>query len=104
MSLVEVAISTLLVGLVVVASMESVGAAFRTWRVVAQQSDAPFLAQQLMTEVLRAEYEEPDENPPVFGPETSETGGTRALFDDVDDYDNWKLRVGYFRRKLGLLT
>ncbi len=46
------------------------------------------LAQELMSEIIIAEYIEPDEAS-VFGPEASETGGNRSLFDDVDDYHNW---------------
>jgi hypothetical protein len=41
-----------------------------------------------MTEILQGHYEEPNDTV-TFGPEPSETGGTRAAFDDVDDYHNW---------------
>jgi hypothetical protein len=41
-----------------------------------------------MTEILQHSYEDPDGSP-VFGPEAGETGGTRAAYDDVDDYDGW---------------
>jgi hypothetical protein len=41
-----------------------------------------------MAEILRQEYEEPD-GTVSFGPESGETGTTRASFDDVDDYHNW---------------
>ena len=43
-----------------------------------------------MSEVLRASYEDPDDNV-TFGVEADEllAGTTRAVFDDVDDYHGW---------------
>ena len=88
LSLAEVAISTLLVGLMVVTSMKAVGGVFRTWQVGGQQVDGAALAQELMTEVLQARYEEPDDTP-IFGRETTEAINERANWDDTDDYDDW---------------
>jgi len=41
-----------------------------------------------MAEILRQEYQDPND-PPVFGTESGESTSTRADFDDVDDYDGW---------------
>ena len=89
LTLVEVSISTLLVGFLVVASLKSVGGVVRTWQVTAGQKKAPDLAWQLMTEVLQAPYEDPEDPGGSIGLDTGETGTTRADFDDVDDYDGW---------------
>lgn len=88
LSLIEVVISTLLVGLLVVASLKTVGGVFRTWQVTENEYDGTALAMELMTEVLQARYEEPDDTP-QFGRESSEIGGDRAAWDDTDDYDDW---------------
>ncbi len=87
-SLVEVVISTLLVGLMLVAAMRSVGASIRAGMSTANRGKALMLAEDLMSEILQTEYIEPVETA-VFGMETSETGGTREFFDDADDYDDW---------------
>ena len=96
LSLPEVMISTLLVGVVLVAAMKTVGAVFRTRQVNAQLGVGKVLAEQLMSEILQARYEDPEEtvvplgdpsNP--LGIETDETNTTRADFDDVDDYEQW---------------
>ena len=96
LSLPEVMISALLVGVVLVASMKTVGAVFRTRRVNAQLGDGKLLAEQLMSEILQARYEDPEETAVPLGDpsdplgiESGETNTTRADFDDVDDYGGW---------------
>ena len=86
-SLVEVAVSVLLVGVLMVASLQSLGAAKRreadtTNRLLGQQ-----LAAALLNEILLQEYKEPETSQaPIFGLEPGEANGNRSLFDDVDDY------------------
>ena len=87
-SLVEVVIATIIMGVLLVAAMQTVGHSVRAERSNADGCIGFRLAQQLMSEVLTAKYVEADETP-AFGPEASETGGTRSAFDDVDDYHNW---------------
>jgi MSHA pilin protein MshD len=96
LSLPEVLISTVLVGVMLVAAMKTVGAVFRTRQVNAQLGDGEALAQQLMTEILQAKYEDPEEtSAPIGDPsnplgiESGETAATRADFDDVDDFEAW---------------
>jgi MSHA pilin protein MshD len=84
-SLVEVVIATLVVGLVMVAALNSVGAYIRGQQHVANRGRAVMLANDLMTEILTRSYEEPDDSP-VFGPEPGEGAVSRADYDDVDDY------------------
>jgi Tfp pilus assembly protein PilV len=88
LSLIEVVISTMLVGLVLVGAMQCLGAVIRGRMHTSESGRAQQLAQQLMAEILATEYQEPVE-PPVFGPEESESEGSRKYFDDVDDYHRW---------------
>ena len=87
-SLVEVAMASLLVGVLLVAALNSVGARLRHQAMLTDRQHAHLLAEELLAEVLQHRYEDPDEAP-VFGVESSESGGTRAPFDDVDDYHSW---------------
>lgn len=88
-SLIEVLISTLLTGLVLVGAMHCVGQVLESREVTADAVRADALAHQLMAEVLNSDYAEPDSGA-TFGPESGESTGNRARFDDVDDYHNWQ--------------
>lgn len=87
-SLIEVAMSSLLVGVLLVAALNTVGARLRHQLLLSERHQAMLLAEQLTSEVLTCDYEDPD-GAPVFGPEPSESGSGRELFDDVDDYHGW---------------
>lgn len=84
-TLIEVTVSTLLVGFILVASLKSVGSTLSARQLTADQSLAATMAHELMTEILAKSYE--DAESPVFGKEVGE--GIRNLYDDVDDYHNW---------------
>jgi type II secretory pathway pseudopilin PulG len=89
-TLVEAAVSIVLVGMMLVAALNAVGAARTTEKRVADRSRALWLAEDLMSEILRQHYEEPNLPVGSFGLAGSEVGdGSRALWDDVDDYHNW---------------
>ena len=91
-SLVEVVISAMLIGVVLVAALDSVGSAVLATRVSGNQLDAQLLAESLMNEILATAYEDPDTSVPVvFGIESDEPAAptNRAAFDDIDDYDDW---------------
>ncbi len=97
-SLVEVAISCVLVGVMLVASMRTVGAVFRTRLVASQQQDGKSLAHELMAEILQTYHEEPSLPEGSIGLEAAETGdGSRALWDDVDDYHGWSASPPEFK-------
>lgn len=87
-SLIEVVISTMLVGLVLVGAVQALGGLVRGRASVAELDRAKVLATDLLAEVLENEYADPDE-PPVFGAESSENSATRAAFDDIDDFQSW---------------
>ncbi len=90
LSLVEVAVSTLLVGMLLTASLKSVGGVVHT-RVTAERiHDGTTLAMDLMNEILSQEYIEPTQSPIFFGYENNpETPQNRINYDDVDDYNGW---------------
>lgn len=89
LSLVEVVISTLLVGLVLVAAMKTVGAVFKTRNIVVELQVGPALARDLMSEVLQDAFTDPEAPDGPIGTETGESGSNRDTFDDVDDYNGW---------------
>ena len=90
LTLAEVAISTLLVGLVMVTSLRSVEMSLRTWETTAQTSDGHGLARQLLGEIEGQAYEDVTA-PGTFGLESGETSSpvSRLLFDDLDDFNGW---------------
>lgn len=88
LTLIEVVLSTLIVGVMTVAALNTLGAATRSSEAAGNRAVALGLADDLMAEVLNGAYREPSDTE-VFGPESGEDSGTRLLFDDVDDYDGW---------------
>ena len=88
LSLTEVVVSTMLVGIVMVGALATIGAVFRTQRTNENQYKSPVLAHHLMSEILQMAYEDPG-GAPQFGREATEVAGTRADWNDVDDYDGW---------------
>lgn len=87
-SLAETVVSVALVGGLLVVALNTVGDATLGRQKLGDRGRGQLLAQDLMTEILRQSYEDPDDTP-TFGPETSESTGSRAGFDDVDDYTGW---------------
>ena len=88
LTLVEVSISTLIVGMLMVASLQSVANVGRTWTATNQLVDGQGLAQELIREILAQGYTDPtDPNATTWGPEGSESN--RATFNDLDDYSGW---------------
>lgn len=88
LTLVEVIVSTMIVGVLMVATLNALGAATSSSKSAGNRSVAIGLADDLMAEILNAKYVDPG-NSPVFGPETGESGTSRTAFNDVDDYNGW---------------
>ena len=90
-SLIEVVVSTLITGILLVVSLQTLGAALRASQSTSRQGQATLLAGDLMAEILGTGYVESDDDgdDATFGPESDELDGTRVGFDDVDDYDGW---------------
>jgi len=87
-TLVEAVLSLVIVGAMLVAALSTVGASRLSQQRTSQYSRGQLLAEALMAEILRQDYQDPN-GTPVFGCEPGESTGTRADFDDVDDYDGW---------------
>ena len=87
-TLVEVAIATFIVGVMLVTAMNTLGSATRSQIGNRQHNQALLLASGMMSEILAQSYSDPESGTGInidAGEETS----TRADFDDVDDYHNW---------------
>jgi MSHA pilin protein MshD len=89
-SLVEATFSIVIVGVMLVAALQTAAAARVLTQRSADRSRAALLAQELMSEILQQPYEDATAGRGSFGPEAGESGpGNRSLFDDVDDYHGW---------------
>jgi PKD repeat protein len=85
---VEIVISILIIGVLMVAALSTVGMVERRQSYTANTVLAKHLASDLMQEILQQAFQEPILTP-IFGPEPGESTGTRSKFDDVDDYLGW---------------
>jgi MSHA pilin protein MshD len=110
LTLVESVISVVIVSVMLVAALSTLGSAAHARQRQHRQSQGAPLAHQLMAEILQLPYEEPSDgtqtmddgeggvvvlapsdppDTPTFGRESSESGGARNDWDDVDDYHGW---------------
>jgi type II secretory pathway pseudopilin PulG len=88
LSLIEVVASTMIVGMLSVAALNSLGAATRSSESIGNRAVALGLADELMSEILQEPYEDPTQTP-ILGRESGEPASPRSAFDDVDDYNGW---------------
>lgn len=88
-SVIEVAMSSLLVGAVLVASMQVTGQALMVQRDRAHMATAAFLAEGMLSEILLLPYMEPGQTSDLIGRNSGELTNNRSTFDDVDDYHNY---------------
>ncbi|MCP3904433.1 MAG: hypothetical protein GY715_12465 [Planctomycetes bacterium] len=86
-TLIEAVISLALVSVVLVAALSTFGATARTRAVQTANQQRDMLAGQLMSEILRAAYTDPDVDGSAGGREVGEGDDDRATWDDVDDYN-----------------
>jgi len=96
LSLIEVVASTMIVGLMAVAALNSLGAATRSSESIGNRAVALGLADELMAEIMQAPYEDPTQTV-TFGRETGEAASPRSVFDDVDDYHGWNQNPPQYR-------
>ena len=90
LTLVEMVISMVLVGVGLVAALNAVGASKLAQFKVSVRRQGHLLAPDLMTEILLQDYADPVDGLDSFGLSAAEAAtGDRSLFDDVDDYDGW---------------
>jgi Tfp pilus assembly protein PilV len=88
MSMVEGLVSILIVGVVFTAVLDMLAATKLGQSKTSYRKVANLLAHDLMAEILCQDYEDNDEAK-AFGRELAEKAGSRADFDDVDDYLEW---------------
>jgi MSHA pilin protein MshD len=90
LTLVEAVVSIAIIGVMLVAALNTVGASQTTQKKMGDRNRAMLLAQDLMSEILQQAYEDANLAPGSFGLGADEVGdGSRALWEDVDDYDGW---------------
>ena len=88
LSLVEAILSTLLVAIVLTATMNLAGAAAKSGKALGDGAMAADLADGLMAEILNKAYADPT-TPTNFGLESGETTSSKTNYNDVDDYNGW---------------
>jgi len=99
-TLVEAAVSLVIVSVMIVAALNTVGAARRGQFVTFERGRGLLLAQELLSEIMGQAYGDPDEVTSVdlragsiiplpLSTDTGESAGSRSDFDDVDDYHGW---------------
>jgi type II secretory pathway pseudopilin PulG len=96
LSLIEVVDSTMIVGLMAVAALNSLGAATRSAESIGNRAVALGLAYELMAEIVQQSYEDPSQTV-AFGRESGEAASPRSGFDDVDDYNGWNQSPPQYR-------
>ena len=88
-TLVEAVIAAGVIGVLVVGSLNVVGAMARARSVAAARGTAQTLAQAMLAEMQAAAYTDPQSPTGALGPEAGELpGAPRTALDDIDDYAN----------------
>jgi type II secretory pathway pseudopilin PulG len=88
-TLVETALSTIIVSVLLVAAVGTVSAARLAEGKTTEKNVALALAQSLLGEILQQAYTDPTGGLGSFGVGSDENTGNRSLFEDVDDYTGW---------------
>lgn len=89
-SMAETLVSILIVGTLLVAAMNTAGAATLGRKKIGDRGVGLLLARDLVDEILQQDYEDADASSGSFSLDADEVGdGSRALWNDVDDYDGW---------------
>lgn len=88
-SLVEAAIASVILGVLVVGGLETLGAATRARRNMSDRAIAQACAELLASEIQGKAYEDPEDGAGSLGMNSGETGPDRSRFDDVDDYTSY---------------
>jgi prepilin-type N-terminal cleavage/methylation domain-containing protein len=86
-TLIEASACVIIVGVLMIAAVQTLGGAIRARLLQQDQSRGLALAKQLMDEIVQCRYVDPNTSA-VFGPESGESA--RSQFNDVDDYDKWQ--------------
>ena len=96
LTLIEVIASTMIVGLMAVATLNGLAAATKSANSIGNRAVAAGLADELMSEIMMQSYSDPD-GAAVFGRESGESASPRSAFDDIDDYNGWNVSPPQYR-------
>jgi prepilin-type N-terminal cleavage/methylation domain-containing protein len=96
LTLVEVIAATMIVGMMSVATLNSLGAATKSSNSIGNRAVAAGLADELMSEITQLPYSDPNGSA-VFGRESGEAASPRSAFDDVDDFNGWTASPPQYR-------
>lgn len=88
-SLIESVVSVLVVSVMFVAALATVSSSRVGQRITADHSQGTLLAEELMNEILKRAYIDPDGANSVLAREAGEDALDRTTWDDVDDYQDW---------------
>lgn len=88
-SLVEAAIASVILGVLVVGGLETLGAAARARRNMSDRAIARACAELLASEIQGKAYEDPEDGAGSLGVNSGEAGADRSRFDDADDYTSY---------------
>lgn len=88
LTLAEVVVSSLLVGLLLVSALQSSAGVVRNWSAATDAYRMAHLADQMVSEIVQHTYEDPNGSP-VFGLEAGEGATVRESWNDTDDYHGW---------------
>lgn len=87
LSLIEVALSILILSFIAVAAARTVASARAADQLAVDRLQAQQLAEELLSRVMVHPYEDP--SPGLLGLELGETLGTTSTYDDIDDWDGY---------------
>ncbi|WP_442510616.1 PKD domain-containing protein [Novipirellula sp. SH528] len=89
-ALLDSVVSVMLVGILMVAALQTIGASKRREAATLDRLLGQQLAGSMMNEILLQAYQEPEtDESATFGLEPGESTGDRTRFDDVDDFRDW---------------
>ncbi len=86
-TMIEAVICIVLVGIALVAALQTVGATAKSSTITERRAIGMMLAHDLMSEVLAHPYKDPDGA--LLGLELGELLSDRTTFDDVDDFNGY---------------
>ncbi|MEW6253538.1 MAG: type II secretion system protein [Planctomycetota bacterium] len=89
MTMVEALVAIVLVSTMLVAALNTLGAARGSELRLVERERALVLARALMAEIMELPYYDAAFDPDSFGLGAGEDTGTRSQYDDVDDYHGW---------------
>ena len=89
LTLVEVAIATLIVGFLIVPTVMVFSSVAQSYYRNSSRDLAFHACNALLGEIMSLEYQDPQSDSTTLGPEADETTTNRSDFDDIDDYDGW---------------